>query len=36
MKEGDIAIIPEKYKDYKSDASKITYKDSDHCLYKLS
>jgi len=35
MKEGDIAIIPEKYKDYKSDASKITYKDSDDLCKKF-
>ncbi|MAD41716.1 MAG: UDP-N-acetylmuramoyl-L-alanine--D-glutamate ligase [Arcobacter sp.] len=35
MKEGEIAIIPEKYKDYKSDASKITYKDSDDLCKKF-
>ena len=35
MKEGEIAIIPEKYKDYKSDAHKITYKNSDDLCNKF-
>lgn len=34
MQEGDIAIIPEEFKDYPSLANKITYKDSDDlCKY---
>ena len=35
MKEGEIAIIPEKYKDYKTDAYKITYKNSDDLCEKF-
>jgi len=35
MKEGEIAIIPQCYKDYKSNAHKITYKDSDDLCDKF-
>ena len=35
MKEGEIAIIPEKYKDYKTNAYKITYKNSDELCDKF-
>jgi UDP-N-acetylmuramoylalanine--D-glutamate ligase len=35
MKEGEIAIIPEEYKDYKTNAYKITYKDSDDLCEKF-
>jgi len=34
MVEGDVAIIPEEFKDFETSAMKITYKDSDHlCSY---
>ncbi len=35
MQEGEIAIIPEIYKDYKTDAYKITYKNSDDLCDKF-
>lgn len=35
MEEGEIAIIPEKYKDYKTKAYKITYKNSDDLCNKF-
>jgi UDP-N-acetylmuramoylalanine--D-glutamate ligase len=35
MKEGEIAIIPEKYKDYETNAHKITYKNSDDLCEKF-